>query len=64
MSRPQLPTLSNVPQQFYSLWFDQYAHILADFESEAWQTFYAQNFQQIQRISLVMVYPFKVRENN
>ena len=64
MNRPQLPALSEVPQQFFSLWFDQYAHVLADFESEEWQTFYAQNFQQIQRISLLMVHPFKVRENN
>lgn len=64
MSRPQLPTLLDVPQQIFSLWYDQYAHVLADFESESWQTFYAQNFQQIQRISLLMVHPFKVRENN
>lgn len=64
MNRPQLPVLSDVPQQFFSLWFDQYVHVLADFESEVWQTFYAQNFKQIQRISLVMVHAFKVRENN
>ncbi len=63
MNRPQLPALTDVPQQFFSLWYDQYANVLADFESKAWQTFYAQNFQQIQRISLLMVHPFKVREN-
>ncbi|OTG90842.1 EthD domain-containing protein [Acinetobacter sp. ANC 3813] len=63
MDRPQLPALPYVPQQFFSLWYDQYAHVLADFESGAWQTFYTQSFQHIQRISVLMVHPLKVRVN-
>lgn len=62
MTRPQLPAVEHTPQQFFTLWFEQYAHVLQDFESATWQAFYQANFQQVQRASLLMLYPFKVRE--
>jgi hypothetical protein len=50
-----------VPQQFFSIWFEQYACVLADFQADRWQQFYQMYFQQIQRVALMLVHPLKLR---
>lgn len=61
INRPQLSALPHVPQQFFSIWFERYACVLADFQADRWQQFYQTHFQQIQRVALILVYPLKVR---
>ena len=61
INRPQLPALPHVPQQFFSIWFERYSCVLADFQADRWQQFYQTHFQQIQRVALILVHPFKVR---
>ena len=61
INRPQLPALPHVPQQFFSIWFEQYACVLADFQADRWQQFYQTHFQQIQRVALMLVHPLKLR---
>ncbi len=61
INRPQLPTLPHVPQQFFSIWFERYACVLADFQADRWQQFYQTHFQQIQRVALMLVHPLEVR---
>lgn len=63
ISRPQLAPIEHLPKQIFSLWYGQYAQVLEDFGSSCWQKFYRQNFQQIQRVSLMMLNPLLVREN-
>ncbi len=61
INRPQLPALPHVPQQFFSIWFERYACVLADFQADRWQQFYQTHFQQIQRVALMLVHPLKLR---
>lgn len=61
--RPQLPQITNIPQLFFSLWFDQYAHVLQDFEGEKWRDFYKDHLQKVERASILLVHAFKIRQN-
>ena len=63
INRPQLPSIEHLPKQFFSLWYQQYEHVLQDFGAIGWQEFYQHNFQHIQRVSLILMNPLLVRDN-
>lgn len=46
VTRPQLPPIDEIPQPFVGLWFEQYDHVLQDFQSSLWYTFYTLNFEK------------------
>lgn len=62
MYRPQLPATSNIPQQFISLWFEYYETVQQDFNALMWTHFYSSTFKNIERMSLIMFCPLKIRE--
>ncbi|WP_104492149.1 EthD domain-containing protein [Acinetobacter indicus] len=61
IQRPQLPQIPYIPQQFFSLWFDQYDHVLQDFQNIGWMNLYQYHLMQIERVVLMLSYAFVIR---
>lgn len=62
MTRPQLPEIINIPQYFISLWFDQYDHVLKDFQSDGWMEYCEKQLSQFTRVSLIPVHCLTIKE--
>lgn len=63
INRPQLAAIQDIPEHFYSLWFNQYQDVLTDFSNSGWQQFYTTHFQKVSRISILMLHSIDIRKD-
>lgn len=61
MTRPQLCEIKNIPQYFISLWFDQYDHVLKDFQANGWDHYYKNQLSELTRLSLISLHCLTIR---
>lgn len=63
INRPQLAAIQDIPEHFYSLWFNQYQDVLTDFSNSGWQQFYTTHFQKVSRVSILMLHSIDIRKD-